>query len=99
MYGIPADQSVKDEEWLRDAGRQVWVVLMKDDRIRYRQAERDALISSRVRAFSLASGNLTSVQMADCFLSHQVGIYDGCQDAGPFVVAVSAKVLRRVDTI
>jgi hypothetical protein len=40
-----------DTEWLRDAGENGWVVLMKDDKIRYRPAELEALTASGVRAF------------------------------------------------
>lgn len=36
-YGIPADESIDDIEWLQLAGERGWAVLMKDDRIRRRQ--------------------------------------------------------------
>jgi hypothetical protein len=39
-YGVPADESVGDEEWLELAGARGWVVFMKDARVRYRPAER-----------------------------------------------------------
>lgn len=41
-YGIPHDETVQDVEWLRLAGEHAWPVLMKDERIRYRPAERAA---------------------------------------------------------
>ena len=40
----------KDEDWLVKVGKRGWIVLTKDDRIRYRVTERTALTSSRVRA-------------------------------------------------
>ena len=43
VYGEQAGQHVPDERWLRDAGVEGWIVLMKDDAIRRRPAERDAL--------------------------------------------------------
>jgi hypothetical protein len=49
FYGERAGQELKDETWLREAGRHGWIVLMKDDAIRRRPAERDALIEGGVR--------------------------------------------------
>lgn len=57
-YGVPQDQAVDDVAWLRLAGERGWPVLMKDERIKYRTAERRALIVHGVRAFCLTSGNL-----------------------------------------
>ena len=34
-YGIPADEEIADEGWLKLASPQDWVVFMKDARIRY----------------------------------------------------------------
>lgn len=38
-YGVPADESVQDVEWLSLAGDRGWAALMKDDRIRYRTVD------------------------------------------------------------
>jgi PIN like domain len=46
---------------------------MKDERIKYRPAERQALIDHGVRAFCLTSGNLTAQAMANCFIRVAVG--------------------------
>lgn len=45
-----------DEVWLRRAGEEGWIVLIKDDRIRYRQHEREALVEAGVQAFVLTNG-------------------------------------------
>jgi PIN like domain len=37
VYGIPADETIADVDWLARAGHEGWVVLMKDERIRYVQ--------------------------------------------------------------
>lgn len=52
VYGEVAAQELDDETWLADAGSRGWVVLMKDDAIRRRPAERDALADAGVRAFA-----------------------------------------------
>lgn len=49
VYGEKAGQGLDDETWLADAGRNHWIVLMKDDRIRYRPAELQALAARRRR--------------------------------------------------
>jgi hypothetical protein len=42
---VPADETVADVDWLAPAGSRAWVVLMKDERIRYRAAERRTLLA------------------------------------------------------
>jgi hypothetical protein len=71
-YGKPADESVADVDWLAlPCGEQGWPVLMKDEKIRYRTAEREALVEAGVTAFSLTSGNLRSAEMAEVFIRHR----------------------------
>jgi hypothetical protein len=62
VYGLPADEHVADVDWLELAGTRGWVVLMKDEKIRYRSVERQALVAHRVRAFCLTRGNLRAIQ-------------------------------------
>jgi PIN like domain len=58
-YGRPADESVTDVEWLEGAGRRDWVV-MKDERIRRRAAEKEVLLTARVRCFVITRGDYES---------------------------------------
>jgi hypothetical protein len=58
----------KDEDWLVEVGKRGWIVLTKDDRIRYRVTERTALASANVRAFVLTSGQLQGTEMAAAFV-------------------------------
>jgi hypothetical protein len=57
----------KDADWLPEVGNRGWIVLTKDDRIRYRKHEHEALVSAGVPAFVLTSGNLTGDEMAAIF--------------------------------
>jgi hypothetical protein len=70
---------------------------MKDERIRYRQAECAALINYRVRAFCLASGNLRAAEMAQLYLTVLDQLAALCVDQGPFLYVVSRAGLRRID--
>jgi len=59
----------KDEDWLVEVGKRGWIVLTKDDRIRYRATERMALASAKVRAFVLTSSQLQGPDMAAAFVN------------------------------
>jgi hypothetical protein len=41
---MPADERVADTDWIREAAKRGWPILMKDKRIRYRHAEIDAVV-------------------------------------------------------
>ena len=97
VYGIPADEQVSDVDWLGHAGERGWPVLMKDDRIRYRPAERAAVIAHGVQAFCLSSGNLRASVMAHQFLAVLDELAAACQQPGPFLYVVSQAGLRRTD--
>jgi len=58
----------KDEVWLTEVGCRGWVVLTKDDRIRYRITERTAFASAKVKAFVLTSRQLQGSEMAKAFV-------------------------------
>lgn len=85
------DQAVKDVEWLELCGREEWIVLTMDRRIRYRREEIAAIRRHGVRAFSLASGNLAAQDQARRFLHNGHVILAACRDPGPFVYAVYAE--------
>lgn len=58
-----------DSEWLTRAGKNNWIVVTRDERIRYRVAEKQAIRRARVRAFVLAAqGNLRAEMLAEIFL-------------------------------
>lgn len=57
-----------DEEWLADVGARGWVVLTKDERIRRRPLERQALAAAGVRAFVLTARHMTGEEMGAAFV-------------------------------
>ncbi len=97
VYGVPADEGVADTEWLELAGQRGWPVLMKDERIRYRPSERAAVAAHRVQAFCLTGGNLRAAAMAEQYLAVMDDLAQACTRPGPFLYAVSARGLRRLD--
>jgi hypothetical protein len=99
VYGTPADEAVADMDWLELAGTSGWAVLMKDQRIRYRPAERQALIAHGVRAFCLTGGNLRATEMAEQYLAAVGAMSAACAEPGPFLYALSARGLRRLELV
>src|SRR5438309_10318201 len=62
-------QGALDPEWLRAVGERNWIVVTRDERIRYRVAEKQAIRRAKVRAFVLAAqGNLRAEMLAEIFL-------------------------------
>jgi hypothetical protein len=57
-YGIPADEQVADTDWIEEAAKRGWPILMKDKRIRHRQAEITAVTEHKARCFVITRGDL-----------------------------------------
>lgn len=95
-YGIPADEAIADQDWLELAGRHGWVVFMKDTRIRYNRAEREAVKTHQVRCFCLSSQSLDGEEMAARFLRNLTRITLACQESGPFIYAVHKDRIERL---
>jgi hypothetical protein len=57
-----------DEDWLPIVGQRGWVVLTKDERIRYRAAEKRAIAQNGIRAFFLVPRGLTGPENGAVFV-------------------------------
>ncbi len=90
------DQEVTDVEWLELCGREGWIVLTMDRRIRYHRAEIAAIRRHRVRAFVLTSANLTASQQAQRFVTNAERMHVACEALGPFVYTVHPTRIVRV---
>jgi hypothetical protein len=62
-------QATQDVVWLTEAGAQRWVVITRDDRIRYNQLEKQAVLAARLRFFSITSSSVTGEESAALVLS------------------------------
>jgi hypothetical protein len=96
-YGVPADQRVSDDVWLRDAGKRRELVLFKDRRIRYRTAEKSAIEKFAVRCFCISSGNLSGEEMASRILANLDRIIEVGAQPGPYIYMVHANRIERVN--
>jgi len=96
VYGEDVAQTLADEEWLADAGEHGWVVLMKDDRIRRRPAERDALSDAAVRAFCLTNANLRAAEQSARFVQNIHRILQQARRDGPYIYGVYEGYIKRL---
>ena len=60
-------RDVDDQEWLTEVGKRGWLVLTKDQWIRRRPLERDALLKANLKVFCFMSGSISFSEMANVF--------------------------------
>ena len=81
-----------DTEWLEYCGRRGLLVLTKDERIRYRPAEKAMLLEHNCRCFVLTAGSITSREIADAFeKAARTIVQIAGQEAGPFLACVDRR--------
>jgi predicted nuclease of predicted toxin-antitoxin system len=80
-------QDATDPEWLTLAGNNHWIVVTRDERIRYRVAEKQAIRRAKVRAFVIvAHGDLRIEEIAEIFLKALPKIQSiAAQEKPPFI--------------
>jgi hypothetical protein len=96
IYGEERAQRLPDQRWLRDAGANGWVVLMKDDAIRRRPAEREALTEAGVRAFCLTNAQLRAAEQTARFVDNRHRIIRQARKPGPYIYGVYQRGIRRL---
>jgi hypothetical protein len=77
-----------DVEWIAKAGELEMVVAHKDYRIRYRPAERQAVVAAALRMICLTSGNLKADEMVARFRDNLEAIEQWWPKPGPWILAV-----------
>ena len=96
VYGEKQAQRLPDEVWLRDAGKKGWIVLTKDDAIRRRPSERDALTDAGVRVFCLTSAQLRGAEQTGRFVDNRHRIIRQARKPGPYIYGVYEHGIRRL---
>lgn len=82
------EQFVADEVWIREVTADGLVILMKDDRIRRKPHERQAILESGAKAFVVTNANLRGDELARLFVENRHRIAQRCRRAGPFIYGV-----------
>lgn len=96
VYGPGVEEEVSDEIWLQDAGQREWLVLTKDDRIRRRPAELDAIVRFGVRVACLTNASLTGPQQVQRIMANINRIDQRWLKPGPWIVAVHERSLTQI---
>jgi len=96
IYGEARAQHIDDEVWLRRAGREGWIVLTKDDKIRRRPVEMEAFSKAGVRVFCLTRAGLKAEEQARHFVSNINRILQRAQKPGPYIFGVYEDSLERI---
>ena len=76
--------------------RRGWVILMKDDKVRLRPVEREALTSCEAKAFCITNAQITGEEMGARFVTNLPRIVRACKKPGPFVYGVYRDGLTRL---
>ncbi|HEV2060779.1 MAG TPA: hypothetical protein VGR11_15615 [Solirubrobacteraceae bacterium] len=87
-------QGLDDEEWIGNAGRRGWIILMKDAKVRYRPAELQPLVEHGVRAFCLTNANLRGIEQAERIVTNLSRIMGVAERSGPYIYGIYANELR-----
>lgn len=64
------------------------VILMKDDRIRRKPREQQAILESGARAFVVTNANLTGEQLGALFVENRFRIIQRATHPGPYIYGV-----------
>jgi PIN domain-containing protein len=96
-YCQPRDEEIDDPTWIAEASARGWILFMKDQRIRRRPAERQAIIDTRARCFCLSDGNLGFTDMARRYLTNWPAIVAASAAPGPFLYSVRASEIARLE--
>jgi hypothetical protein len=76
-------QNAQDEDWIEKVGKSGWIVLTKDDRIRYRPAALAAYRRHKVRVFIFGSGEMKAQEMGEAFVKALPRIHRICRSQTP----------------
>ena len=95
-YGMPADEQVADTEWIEEAAKRGWLILMKDKRIRHRQAEIAAVAEHKARCFVITRGDLPSADMVQRFITNKPAILMAAAQPGAYIYSVQTDRISRL---
>ena len=96
VYGERVAQETEDTAWIALAAQRGWVVLTKDDHIRRRPAERQAIEDGNVRVFCLTNAGLTFAEQASYFVSNRFRIIQASRKPGPHLYGVYEDRIRKL---
>lgn len=80
-----------DEDWLMLAGRQGWIALLRDKRVRHREVERAAIQEARLAAFVFTGGQVTAAKVTEILIKRlDKMIKIAVSEPRPFMYTITA---------
>jgi hypothetical protein len=96
VYGDDAEETVADVEWMRLCGEQEWLVLSKDDRIRYRARELAIVKAHNVRIFVVTKAGLAAEQQLARIIPNLNRMALRARRRGPWIDGLYEGTIRRL---
>jgi hypothetical protein len=90
-HGQHFDPGTEDSVWLPFVGKQGWILITKDKRIRFNELEKAAVLRHHVREFYFSSGNYSGVEMAEILVAALRDMIRICRRYDPPFIASIAK--------
>jgi hypothetical protein len=90
------EELVADVDWIPDVTSRGWVILMKDDKVRVKPAEQNAVMEAGARAFVVTNAQLPGEELARRFVENRYRIIQAARKSGPFIYGVYSDGLRRL---
>lgn len=91
-----AEQLVADVDWIPQVAARGWIILMKDDKVRMKPAEQQAVIGANAKAFVVTNAQLPGAELAARFVDNRYRIIQASRRPGPFIYGVYADHLKRL---
>ncbi len=89
--------AMPDTDWLPIAGRNAWIVVMRDKRIRSRPRERQALLEHGARTFCLTgAGNYSKWRVLELVVQSWPEMEARAAEDGPYIYALTQAGPRRI---
>jgi PIN like domain len=86
----------EDTAWIELTARRGWVVLTKDNRIRRRLVECQAIEEGKVRVFCLTNAGLTFAEQASYLVANRFRIIQASREPGPYLYGVYKDRIRKL---
>jgi len=90
------EELVEDETWIREVTADGLVILMKDDQIRRKPREQQAILESGAQAFVVTNANLKGDEVAKLFVENRNRMIQRARKPGPYIYGVYEQRLEKL---
>jgi hypothetical protein len=94
IYGPGAEQRIADVQWIAEGAAKGWILLSKDEKMRYRTIERTAIEETNARVFLLTNQQLPGQEQVGWFLNNMQRVVRLSRKLGPRIYGVYQSDVR-----